>query len=158
MQYWIVLAYILEHLQSPFPSPHCPASLRSGPEILLGRPCFRFLPMGTVFASSGQSTYPRTMAMPSVCLVCVGLSGGPVLTLWESSASSSITALLIPHPERPVRWTFAAAVSCSVFPFPLDIVAEGSASSSSKCLHPGCVSHPSWNRSAPHRWSKSSNH
>ena len=58
----------LEHLQSPFPSLHCPTSLASGPEILLGRPRFCFRLMGIVFASSGQSTYPRRMAMPNVCL------------------------------------------------------------------------------------------
>ena len=39
-----------------------------GAEILLGRSRFCFLPMGIVFTSLGKSTYPRTMAMPSVCL------------------------------------------------------------------------------------------
>ena len=58
----------LEHLQSPFPSLQCLASLASGPEILLGRPHFRFRPMGTIFASSRQATYPRRMAMCNVCL------------------------------------------------------------------------------------------
>ena len=53
-----------------------------------------------------------------------------MLTIGESSASSSNTAFLMPLSNCPLHWTFAAAVSSSKFPSPSDIVAEGSVRSS----------------------------
>ena len=64
-------------------------------------------------------------------VVWVVLCGGPMLTRGESCASLSITVLLLPLSKRSLHSTFATIVSSSLFPPPSDIVAKGSARSSS---------------------------